>query len=106
MDEFSWGNTRVVIGEGKDKKVITNEDEKFDDSMIPVKKFSGTYFLAIDLSIYIYHVRQNMRRKLGKLERDILTIQDMTVNPARDRIPDHVLRHLTPQISTCIQWRW
>jgi chitin synthase len=43
MDEFSWGNTRVVIGEGKDKKVITNEDEKFDDS-IPVKKFSGTYF--------------------------------------------------------------
>ena len=44
MDEFSWGNTRVVIGEGKDKKVITNEDEKFDDSMIPVKKFSGTYF--------------------------------------------------------------
>jgi chitin synthase len=37
MDEFSWGNTRVVIGEGKDKKVITNEEEKFDDSMIPVK---------------------------------------------------------------------
>lgn len=48
MDEFSWGNTRVVIGEGKDKKVITNEDEKFDDSMIPVKKFSGMYsFLAL-----------------------------------------------------------
>ena len=41
MDEFSWGNTRVVIGEGKEKKVITNEDEKFDDSMIPVRKFSG-----------------------------------------------------------------
>ncbi|KAF8887281.1 chitin synthase-domain-containing protein [Gymnopilus junonius] len=40
MDEFSWGNTRVVIGEGKDKKVITNEDEKFDESMIPLKKFS------------------------------------------------------------------
>jgi chitin synthase len=44
MDEFSWGNTRVVIGEGKDKKIITNEDEKFDDSMIPVKKFSGMCF--------------------------------------------------------------
>ncbi|PPQ77158.1 hypothetical protein CVT25_010786 [Psilocybe cyanescens] len=40
MDEFSWGNTRVVIGEGKEKKVITNEDEKFDESMIPLKKFS------------------------------------------------------------------
>ena len=41
MDEFSWGNTRLVVGEGKDKKVIMNEDEKFDDSMIPLKKFSG-----------------------------------------------------------------
>ncbi|KAF4619536.1 hypothetical protein D9613_004681 [Agrocybe pediades] len=40
MDEFSWGNTRVVLGEGKDKKVITNDDEKFDESMIPLKKFS------------------------------------------------------------------
>jgi chitin synthase len=42
MDEFSWGNTRLVVGEGKDKKVIMNEDEKFDESMIPLKKFSGT----------------------------------------------------------------
>jgi chitin synthase len=41
MDEFGWGNTRLVIGEGKEKKVIINEDEKFDDSMIPLKKFSG-----------------------------------------------------------------
>jgi len=40
MDEFGWGNTRLVIGEGKDKKVIVNDDEKFDDSMIPLKKFS------------------------------------------------------------------
>lgn len=44
MDEFSWGNTRVVIGEGKEKKVINNEEEKFHDSMIPLKKFSGTPF--------------------------------------------------------------
>lgn len=41
MDEFSWGNTRVVVGEGKEKKVLINEDEKFDESMIPLKKFSG-----------------------------------------------------------------
>ncbi|KAF9007947.1 chitin synthase-domain-containing protein [Cyathus striatus] len=40
MDEFGWGNTRLVIGEGKDKKVLMNEDEKFDESMIPLKKFS------------------------------------------------------------------
>jgi chitin synthase len=41
MDEFGWGNTRLVIGEGSNKKVMMNDDEKFDDSMIPLKKFSG-----------------------------------------------------------------
>ena len=41
MDDFSWGNTRLVIGEGNNKKVIMNDDEKYDDSMIPLKKFSG-----------------------------------------------------------------
>jgi len=41
MDDFSWGNTRIVVGEGKDKKVIIQDDEGFDESMIPLKKFSG-----------------------------------------------------------------
>ncbi|KAI0076909.1 chitin synthase [Panus rudis PR-1116 ss-1] len=40
MDDFSWGNTRLVVGEGSNKKVIMNDDEKFDDSMIPMKRFS------------------------------------------------------------------
>ncbi|KAF5368190.1 hypothetical protein D9757_011309 [Collybiopsis confluens] len=40
MDEFGWGNTRLVIGEGRDKKVIVNDDDKFNESMIPLKKFS------------------------------------------------------------------
>ncbi|OCB87192.1 chitin synthase [Sanghuangporus baumii] len=40
MDDFSWGTTRVVVGEGNNKKVIMAEDEKFDDSMIPLKRFS------------------------------------------------------------------
>ncbi|KAI9508915.1 glycosyltransferase family 2 protein [Russula earlei] len=43
MDEFGWGNTRLVIGEGSSKKVMISEDEKFDESMIPLKKFSGAY---------------------------------------------------------------
>jgi chitin synthase len=42
MDEFGWGNTRLVIGEGSSKKIVMNEDERFDESMIPLKKFSGT----------------------------------------------------------------
>ncbi|KAI0677685.1 chitin synthase [Trametes maxima] len=40
MDDFSWGNTRLVIGEGNNKKVIMNDDEKYDETMIPLKKFS------------------------------------------------------------------
>lgn len=28
-DDFSWGNTRVIVGKGADKVTI---DEKFDDS--------------------------------------------------------------------------
>ena len=52
MDDFSWGNTRLVIGEGNNKKVIMNDDEKYDESMIPLKKFSGalriTYCLRRD----------------------------------------------------------
>ncbi|KAG9317940.1 glycosyltransferase family 2 protein [Chiua virens] len=40
MDDFSWGNTRVVIGDGGSKKVVMNDDERFDESMIPLKKFT------------------------------------------------------------------
>ncbi|KDQ63949.1 glycosyltransferase family 2 protein [Jaapia argillacea MUCL 33604] len=40
MDDFSWGNTRLVVGEGNNKKVIMNDEEKYDESMIPLKKFS------------------------------------------------------------------
>jgi len=35
MDDFSWGNTRIVIGDGGNKVVI-NKDEWFDESMIPL----------------------------------------------------------------------
>lgn len=40
FDDFSWGNTRVVIGEGRSKKVLQAEDEAFDESTIPLAKFS------------------------------------------------------------------
>ena len=52
MDDFSGGNTRLVIGEGSNKKVIMNDDEKYDESMIPLKKFSGTFF---SLLLLIHH---------------------------------------------------
>ncbi|KAJ2788172.1 hypothetical protein GGI15_000193 [Coemansia interrupta] len=40
FDDFSWGNTRVVIGESGRKHVYTVDNEKFDKSSIPVRKWS------------------------------------------------------------------
>jgi chitin synthase len=39
MDDFSWGNTRVVIGEKGGKKHVVDE-EPFDPNSIPMKKWS------------------------------------------------------------------
>jgi chitin synthase len=40
MDDFAWGNTRVVVGEKAGKKIIaTTEDKKFDNRMIPMKRW-------------------------------------------------------------------
>ncbi|KAE9991826.1 hypothetical protein EG327_010845 [Venturia inaequalis] len=38
MDDFSWGNTRVVTGE-KGQKVIISDEGKFDPASIPKKKW-------------------------------------------------------------------
>ncbi|KAG0244287.1 hypothetical protein BGX31_009366 [Mortierella sp. GBA43] len=43
FDDFSWGNTRVVVGEsGNAKKVVIlgDDEERFDEKMIPMKKWS------------------------------------------------------------------
>lgn len=49
MDDANWGNTRVVVGEGKEKKVIADAEDHYDDSMIPLKRFSGTYCNSADI---------------------------------------------------------
>ncbi|KAI9844601.1 MAG: hypothetical protein M1837_005453 [Sclerophora amabilis] len=38
MDDFSWGNTRVVTGE-KGRKVVISDEGKFDPNSIPRKKW-------------------------------------------------------------------
>ncbi|KAI6247804.1 Chitin synthase [Erysiphe necator] len=38
MDDFSWGNTRVVTGE-KGKKIVITDEGKFDPNSIPHKKW-------------------------------------------------------------------
>ena len=40
MDDFAWGNTRIVVGEKGGKKIIaSSEEEKWDDSIIPLQKW-------------------------------------------------------------------
>ncbi|KAJ2666681.1 hypothetical protein IW148_000668 [Coemansia sp. RSA 1199] len=38
MDDFSWGNTRVVVGDGK-RKIIIEDDKPFDPASIPQRKW-------------------------------------------------------------------
>jgi len=39
QDDFSWGSTRIVIGESGDKKVVAEEEEEFDASQIPMQSW-------------------------------------------------------------------
>ncbi|KAK7981616.1 chitin synthase [Apiospora saccharicola] len=39
QDDFSWGNTRVVIGEKGDKRIVAVDDEKFVPSSIPLQRW-------------------------------------------------------------------
>lgn len=39
QDDFSWGNTRVVIGEKGNKKVVATTDEGFDPRSIPLQRW-------------------------------------------------------------------
>ncbi|EGD88673.1 hypothetical protein H112_03593 [Trichophyton rubrum D6] len=38
MDDFSWGNTRIVTGE-KGRKIVISDEGKFDPASIPKKKW-------------------------------------------------------------------
>ncbi|CRG83936.1 chitin synthase 6 [Talaromyces islandicus] len=48
QDDFSWGNTRVVIGEKGDRRVVAVGDEVFDPRSIPLQRWDD-YALANNL---------------------------------------------------------
>jgi chitin synthase len=45
QDDFSWGNTRIVIGEQGNRQVVAMEDEGFDPRSIPLQRWDD-YALA------------------------------------------------------------
>ncbi|KAG0179881.1 hypothetical protein DFQ29_001534 [Apophysomyces sp. BC1021] len=71
FDDFSWGNTRVVVGDKK-KQIIVTDDEKFDDKMIPLKKWAqyeqelwetkSTVSDETKASAYTYATQSTMQR--------------------------------------------
>lgn len=48
QDNFSWGNTRIVVGEKGGKQVVAVEDEGFDPRSIPLQRWDD-YALANNL---------------------------------------------------------
>ena len=41
QDDFSWGNTRIVIGEKGNKALVANDDEPFDPRSIPLQTWDA-----------------------------------------------------------------
>src|SRR5690606_26422112 len=39
QDNFTWGSTRIVIGESGDKQIIATDDEGFDPASIPLESW-------------------------------------------------------------------
>ena len=48
QDDFSWGNTRIVIGEKGNKAIVATEDEGFNPRSIPLQSWDD-YALANNL---------------------------------------------------------
>jgi chitin synthase len=48
QDDFSWGNTRIVIGEKGDKQLVALDDEGFNPRSIPLQRWDD-YALANSL---------------------------------------------------------
>ncbi|KAK3670372.1 hypothetical protein LTR78_009725 [Recurvomyces mirabilis] len=48
QDDFSWGNTRIVIGEKSGNKVVAKEEERFDPRSIVLQRWDD-YALANNL---------------------------------------------------------
>ncbi|KAK0718104.1 chitin synthase [Lasiosphaeria miniovina] len=48
QDNFSWGTTRIVIGESGDKKIVAVDDEGYDPRSIPLQRWDD-YAMANNL---------------------------------------------------------
>ncbi|KAK4689794.1 chitin synthase, partial [Tremellales sp. Uapishka_1] len=52
MDDFSWGSTRLVVGEGG-KKIVIHDEGKFDPRSIPLKSWNDYEYVVYSPSHFI-----------------------------------------------------
>jgi chitin synthase len=57
MDDFSWGNTRIVVGE-KGQKLVISDEGKFDPDSIPRKKWE-------DYSAELWEIHSQMQESMS-----------------------------------------
>jgi chitin synthase len=103
QDDFSWGNTRVVIGEqGLKKQVVTTDDEGFDPRSIPMQRWDE-YALANSLPGRRGLAGQSEKAGQSAYEDDGYEMNDMqsvysSVKPASTIMSNmHHISHMPPQ---------
>ncbi|KAJ2803024.1 hypothetical protein H4R20_003057, partial [Coemansia guatemalensis] len=68
MDDFSWGNTRVVVGDGK-RKLIVNDDKPFDPASIPLRRWKE-YEMDLNTAGVLNAPPPNMNPNAGSSKED------------------------------------
>ncbi|KAF2193312.1 glycosyltransferase family 2 protein [Zopfia rhizophila CBS 207.26] len=103
QDDFSWGNTRIVIGEKGMKQVVTTDDEGFDPRSIPLQRWDD-YALANNLPGRRGLVAQNSEKGgQSAYDDDGYEMNDMqsvysSVKPASTIMSNmHHISHMPPQ---------
>ncbi|KAF2004619.1 glycosyltransferase family 2 protein [Amniculicola lignicola CBS 123094] len=102
QDDFSWGNTRVVIGEKGVKQVVTTDDEGFDPRSIPLQRWDD-YAQSNNLPGRRGLVGQTSEKGgLSAYEDDGYEMNDMqsvysSVKPASTIMTNMQIHHMPPQ---------
>ncbi|KAJ2617124.1 hypothetical protein H4S08_000448 [Coemansia sp. RSA 1365] len=68
MDDFSWGNTRVVVDDGK-RKLIVNDDKPFDPESIPQRRWKE-YEMDLNAAGVLNAPPPNMNPNAGSSKED------------------------------------
>lgn len=102
QDDFSWGNTRIVIGEKGVKQVVTTDDEGFDPRSIPLQRWDD-YALANSLPGRRGLAGQSEKGGHSAYEDDGYEMNDMqsvysSVKPASTIMSNmHHISHMPPK---------